>query len=96
MARQNRWQMFMLHPKTLNDCERERRMSKAGVGYTSFHNTKEEAKAAAEDTLRKLKAVDDTEWIACYAEPYWGGVPAPKDCMPRYISTSDVDVTNEP
>ena len=62
------WQTILMYPHHLNEKERERRMGKAGVEYTSFHETEAKAKAAAEEMLRELKQVDDTEWTACYAE----------------------------
>ena len=87
------WQMFLGLPPNLEPSERGFRMVKAGVGYISCHDTEAEAKAAAEEVLRKLKQVDDTEWVVFYVEPYMDRVgPGQRNInpVPRRISTSDL------
>ena len=58
----------------------------------SFYDTEAEAKAAAEEALRKLKEVDDTQWTACYAQPYDPGTPGKPNYYPRITSVHSCDV----
>ena len=90
------WQLFLAYPPNLEQFERERRMEKAGIGYTSSHDTEAEAKSAGEEVLRKLKQIDDTEWVVFYAEPYStrprpGGINHRPDTRFRFIRSSDLD-----
>ena len=88
------WQAYMMHPKGLKECDRERLMHCADVGYDlGLYATEAEAKAAAEEALRKLKQVSDIEWTACYAEPVTES-NRHNDATPRCISTSKVDATD--
>ena len=68
------WQMFLLNPENMTREDGDRLLEKASfVSRLSLHVTEAEAKSAAEDALRKLREVDNTEWVACYAEPYVEG-----------------------
>ena len=71
------WQMFLLNPENMTREDGDRLLERAGFPpRLSMHVTEAEAKSAAEDALRKLREVDNTEWVACYAEPYREG-PGP-------------------
>ena len=89
------WQMFLMSEGSLGRHEGDRMLEKAGLASRlSYHATQEEARAAAEITLRKLKKVTDAEWATCYVQPFELGVGrAPGDPFPRVraIRSSDID-----
>ena len=87
------WQMFLLNPRGLTRHEGDRLLEKAGIGRLSLHVTETEAKGTAKEALRKLRAVDDTDWTACYVQPFEVGVgKEPGDSYPRIrvIRSGDV------
>ena len=66
------WQVFVMVRGDMDRVDGDRLLSKAGYNSrVSSHPTEREAKEKAEEMLRRLKGVDeDTEWVACYVEPF--------------------------
>ena len=93
---ERRWEMFLLCTDGLDRDEGDRFLERVGIASRmSFHATEEEARAAAENALRKLKKVTDTEWAAGYVLPYEPGAGRPPSApYPRIkiLHSSELDV----
>ena len=92
------WQMFLLNPHGLTRDEGDRLLERAGfASRLSMDATESEAKAAAIEVLEKLKQVDDTEWAACYVQPFTGGVGRrPSELYPRIRVILSGELDNQP
>ena len=91
------WQMFVLNPKGMTRVDGDRKLENVGVASRlSLHATEAEAKAAAEDMLRKLKKVTDTEWAACYVHPYRQRDPGGQNLNPQIGCIHSSEVAGEP
>lgn len=89
------WQIWLFNPPNMTRDDGDRLLEKAGYNSRlSFHATEAEAKAAGEEVLRKLKEVDDTQWTACYAEPYDPGTPGKPNYYPTITSIHSCDVAD--
>ena len=87
------WQMFLFNPMGLEREAGDRLLEQAGfASRLSLHTTEEEAKAAAEEVLRKLKNVDETEWVACYVLPYAPGSQKDRSHYPRITAIRSSDL----
>ena len=85
------WSMFLICKDDLTKHEADRLIERAGVMLRiRSHETEAEARSAAEGALRKLKAVTDHEWIACYAEPFTE-MNFSSDRVPRVVRSGDLD-----
>ena len=89
------WQMFLFNPLNMERDDGDRLLERAGIfSRLSLHATEEEAEAAAREALRTLKEVDDTNWAACYGQPYAPRPPGKPNYYPRIKVTGRDDATD--
>ena len=71
---EERWTAYMMFPRGVDRLERERMLERAGIGYDlGWFTTEEQAKAAAEDALQKIRSVGGEGWAAAYVAPFMDG-----------------------
>ena len=86
------WQMHVRPSGEYDQQEADTVLCKAGIAGASEHATEDEAKAAAEEALCKIKTVTDDSWTAYYVwpqmleeRPNWNETPST-----RTIRSEDV------